>query len=283
MRVQVGDIRLFFDVDGAKLAPDGAALRERPTILLLHGGPGGDHAGLKPFGSKLTDLAQVVYLDHRGNGRSDWSVPETWRLERWADDLRAFCDALEIQRPIVIGNSFGGYVALSYATRYPEHPSKLILVGSAAHFRLDRALAVFERLGGARAADVARRFFADPMPNFEEYIRVCFSLYGLTPPPPTEESPAWSILNLEVGGHFVAGEMQTFDLRGDLGRIQCPTLVVSGAHDPIATLEDVQELVAALPPGNVRFELFPDAGHDVLGDAADESLRAIREFVAHRG
>lgn len=40
MRVQVGDGRLFFDVEGASLVPDGPRMRERPTLLLLHGGPG---------------------------------------------------------------------------------------------------------------------------------------------------------------------------------------------------------------------------------------------------
>jgi proline iminopeptidase len=278
MRVRVGDVRLFFEVEGAKLAPDGSVLRERPTILLLHGGPGGDHAGLRPFGAKLADLAQVVYLDHRGNGRSDRSGPATWRLERWADDVRGFCDALEIQRPIVMGVSFGGYVALAYAARHPEHPSKLILAGTAARFRVSHALAAFERLGGARAADVARRFFADPMSSFEEYVGVCLPLYRRSPPPAGALRP--SIVNLEVGGHFVAGEMQTFDLRAKIGRVRCPTLVLSGGHDPIAAMEDAEELVAALPPGNVRFERFPEAGHEVLDDAADGCLRAIREFVA---
>ena len=75
MRVQVGDVRLFFDVEGAKLRPDGATMREVPTVLLLHGGPGFDHSNYKPDFSRLAEIAQVVYLDHRGNGRSDHGDP----------------------------------------------------------------------------------------------------------------------------------------------------------------------------------------------------------------
>jgi proline iminopeptidase len=45
MRVKMGDIRLFFDVEGSKLRPDGPTMREMPTLVLLHGGPGLDHAG----------------------------------------------------------------------------------------------------------------------------------------------------------------------------------------------------------------------------------------------
>ena len=96
MRVQVGDVHLFFDVDGAKLRPDGPRMREVPTILMLHGGPGFDHSVFKPDLSGLVDIAQIVYLDHRGNGRSDRSHPEHWNLDRWGDDVRAFCDVLEI-------------------------------------------------------------------------------------------------------------------------------------------------------------------------------------------
>ena len=70
MHTVVNGVRLFFDVEGAGLVPDGPALRERPTLLLLHGGPGLDHSVYKPAFSTLADVAQVVFLDHRGNGRS---------------------------------------------------------------------------------------------------------------------------------------------------------------------------------------------------------------------
>ncbi len=70
MFVQVNGVRLYFDVEGAGLVPDGAALREKPTLVLLHGGPGFDHALFKPAFSGLADIAQVIYYDHRGNGRS---------------------------------------------------------------------------------------------------------------------------------------------------------------------------------------------------------------------
>jgi proline iminopeptidase len=60
MRVQVGNIRLFFDIEGSKLRPEGPAMREVPTVLLLHGGPGFDHSGFKPDFAQLADIAQVV-------------------------------------------------------------------------------------------------------------------------------------------------------------------------------------------------------------------------------
>ena len=132
MHVLVNGVRLFFDVEGGKLVPDGSAMREKPTLLLLHGGPGFDHTIYKPAYSALADIAQVIYLDHRGNGRSDAGPKESWTLAQWGDDVRAFCDALGIEKPIVLGVSFGGMVAMAYATRHPSHPGKLILISTEA-------------------------------------------------------------------------------------------------------------------------------------------------------
>jgi pimeloyl-ACP methyl ester carboxylesterase len=67
MRVLVNGVRLFFDVEGLSLVPDGPTMREKPTLLLLHGGPGFDHSIYKPAYSSLADCAQVIYLDHRGS------------------------------------------------------------------------------------------------------------------------------------------------------------------------------------------------------------------------
>ena len=132
MFVQVNGAKIFFDVDGEALTPDGASMREKPTVVMVHGGPGADHSVAKPFFSQLTDIAQVLYYDHRGNGRSDLSEKEKWNLAQWGDDLKGLCDALGIENPIVVGTSFGGFAALSYATRYPKHASGLVLISTAA-------------------------------------------------------------------------------------------------------------------------------------------------------
>ena len=66
MHVSVNGVRLFFDVEGAKLIPDGPVMREKPVLLMLHGGPGADHSIYQPAYSALADIAQIVYLDHRG-------------------------------------------------------------------------------------------------------------------------------------------------------------------------------------------------------------------------
>ncbi|MCP5066322.1 MAG: alpha/beta fold hydrolase, partial [bacterium] len=100
MYARVNGVRLFFDVDGEKLVADGAEMREKPTLILLHGGPGFDHSMWKPGFAQLRDRVQIVYLDHRGNGRSEHGPTEHWNLDQWADDVRGLCDVLGIERPI---------------------------------------------------------------------------------------------------------------------------------------------------------------------------------------
>ncbi|WP_209437030.1 alpha/beta fold hydrolase [Methylobacterium variabile] len=80
MFVTVNGVRLFVDVENAGLVPEGGVMREKPTLLLLHGGPGFDHGGFKPLFSRLSDVAQVVYYDHRGNGRSEDGDRSAWTL-----------------------------------------------------------------------------------------------------------------------------------------------------------------------------------------------------------
>src|SRR5436190_10875745 len=163
MHVLVNGVRLFFDVEGAKLVPDGPAMREKPTLILLHGGPGFDHTIYKPAYSRLTEVAQVIYLDHRGNGRSDAGPKEHWTLAQWGDDVRAFCGALGIEKPIVLGVSFGGMVAMAYATRHPEHPGKLILISAEAKGGSypEKRVELFERFGGPEVGALARRRFLE--------------------------------------------------------------------------------------------------------------------------
>lgn len=105
MRIEVNGTQLWFDVEGAALETNGPTMRERPTVVLLHGGPGSfDHSYLKPDFARLAQVAQVVYLDLRGHGRSEWGDPAAWSFELCADDVRLFCDAIGINRPIVYGH-----------------------------------------------------------------------------------------------------------------------------------------------------------------------------------
>jgi pimeloyl-ACP methyl ester carboxylesterase len=284
MRVTVNGVRLLFDVEGARLVPDGPSMREKPTLLLLHGGPGFDHSIFKPAYASLGDCAQVVYLDHRGNGRSEAGPKEAWTLAQWGDDVRAFCDLLGIERPIVLGVSFGGKVAIAYATRHPSHPAKLILISTeaAGGTHKDRRVALFEKLGGPEVGAMAhRRLFEghSDLASLEAWRRVALPLY--TKRPRDADVMARVLSNAQVLQAFTGpgGEDHTFNMLGDLARVECPTLVMGGEEDPMTPIECQADIVAALPPHLVEFARFPACGHAVVPDAPEAALAKIRQFI----
>jgi proline iminopeptidase len=277
MHVSVNGVRLFFDVEGAKFVPDGPMMREKPVLLMLHGGPGFDHSIYRPAYSALADIAQIVYLDHRGNGRSEDGPRDRWTLDQWADDVRTLCETLGIERPVVFGTSFGGFVALNYAARHPDHPAKLIVSSTTSKVHLDRSLAMFERLGGPEVRAVAARFFDEPTKeNRDEYQRVVLPVYTRRTLPP--ELVTRVMRRDEVSEHFFRGELLTFDLGPRLAQITCPVLQLAGEADPIVTIEDSEDLAAALP-AHARFERFPDAGHMLAVEDPERVGALVREFV----
>jgi pimeloyl-ACP methyl ester carboxylesterase len=278
MRIQVGGgVRLFFDVEGAKLIPDGPWMRERPTVVLLHPGPGFDHAPFRVgIGPWLAAGNQVVYLDMRGSGRSDGGTAEEHRLERWSEDLREFCDRVGIERPIVLGLGFGSMVALDYAARHPQHPSALVLLGPVARIVPELSIAKYEQLGGEEARDVARSFYSDMDERaFADFVRVCFPL--LSTYPLTSDVIARADWNPEVLMRWMRGEAKEVDLRDALAAVEVPVLVLAGEDDAWAPLESVRE-VADLLPGRTRVRSFVRARHSVLRDAP-EAYEDLRSFL----
>jgi len=277
MRVSVGDVSLYFDVEGSGLVVDGDVMAERPTLLLLHGGPGFDHTNFKPDYGCLADVAQVVYLDHRGNGRSDHGDPSRWSLDVWADDVRKFCDAVGIERPIVLGWSFGGMVAMAYAARHPDHPAKLILQSTMGRLNVERIAEGFRAVGGDHAGQVAKRFWSESGAEaMADYAATCLPLYSPVPTDPAGITRAQ--LNFDLLAD-PARYMRDMDLLPGLASVSCPTLVVAGEVDPICTLADAEDIVAALPADKVRFERFPKAGHFVQDIDSERFFGLVRQFI----
>lgn len=281
MHIHVDGQRLFFDIVGEKLRIDGPRLVEKPTLIALHGGPGFDHQRLRPDLDGLADIAQILYLDHRGNGRSLPSDPATWTLDRWADDLRALCDTLGIEKPIVFGNSFGGLVAMAYLIRHPGHAGGAIISSSAARYEFDLIYAAFERRGGTPARQAAENFWRRQAPEDQaEYHRLCSPLYG-TRPPADPHQAARTRANPQVSHHFLGpqGEIHRLDFRPALAAVTCPVLVIAGREDPITPPEFSETIAAHLPPGIAELHIFDNCGHGPFRDAPGEVWAVVRRWM----
>ena len=278
MLIDINGAPIFFDTVGAKLSLEADAMVERPSLLVLHGGPGFDHSLMRPYFDRFADTHQVIYIDHRGNGRSG-GAPYTWTLAQWGDDIHAFCQALGVTRPVVYGLSFGGMVAMSYAARRPDGPSKLVLSSTAARMDLEATYAMMRSLGGDDAARIAERFWTDPTPEAAtEYMAVCMPLYN--PSRAFSEAAAGrAIMRTEVMFHFILGEQRAMDLRPGLANVTCPTLVLAGAMDPITPVACSEAIAAALPSGVAELAVFDEAGHGVHRDEPEKAETVLRRFL----
>jgi proline iminopeptidase len=251
-------------------------MRLRPTVVLVHGGPGVyDHSYFKPDFTRLAEYAQVVYVDLRGHGRSDWGDPAAWSFEACADDIRALCDTVGITSPIVFGHSMGAPIVLLYGVRHPGHAAGLIVQSGFARWDTPRMVDGFRRIAGADVAEIAQRSYAGEEVPDEEWARV-FAAFG--PHRPKKEREAHTPKNVELNESGMDVVRRT-DIVDQLGRVDSPTLVAVGELDPVTPVAAAEEIVGALPEGIAQLEIIDGGGHFTWMDAPDRFWPMIIEFI----
>lgn len=276
MHIDVNGTRLWFDVDGPVLVPDRSELRQRPTLVLVHGGPGVyDHSYFKPDFAPLAEHTQVVYLDLRGHGRSTWGAAADWSLEACADDVRSFCDTVGIDRPIVLGHSMGGPIVLLYGARHAGHAAGLIVQSGFARWDPPRLVEGFRRVAGDEVAEIARRSYTGEEVPDSEWDRV-YAAFGKRVP--DQDRQAGIPKNLQLNSHGMELIRQV-DIVDQLSRIESPTLVCVGELDPVTPVSAAEEVAAGLPQGRAQLEVIAGAGHFTWLDAPDRFWPVVIEFV----
>jgi proline iminopeptidase len=286
MYAKVRDTELFFDIEGAGLVPEGSRMRERPTAFLVHGGPGVDHSGLKARYGKLAEKMQLVYFDHRGQGRSRGD-PKTYTLDENVEDMEALRQSLGLGPIVSIGTSYGGTVALAHAARYPGSVSHLILVAAVCHAGyIQRAKELVAERGTAEQVKYCEDLFAgriDTEGKMLAYFLAMGDLYARVADPALSEiGLRRAILSPEAlnRAHGPEGILRNYDLRPELARITAPTLILAGRHDWICPPEFSEEMAGLIPDADLR--IFEYSAHSIAGDEPERFLDAVAGFVVYK-
>ncbi|CAH2604475.1 Alpha/beta hydrolase [Rhodovastum atsumiense] len=288
MRARIRDTELYFDIEGMGLVPEGDRMVERPVGFLIHGGPGSDHSGFKPAFTPLAARMQLVYFDHRGQGRSATGDPARYTLDENVEDMEALRRHLGLGPIVSIGTSYGGMVAMAHAARYPEAVSHLVLIVTAAHggFRPRAAEIVAARGTPAqqRMADMLWKGELDTEAKLRDFYDVMGPLYSLK----YDAAAASRTRNRGIlapaalnRAFAPGGWMETYDLRPELARITAPTLILAGRHDWICPPEFSEEIHRLLPGSELH--IFEDSSHSVRVDAPAAMIGAITGFLDRHG
>ncbi len=285
MRAKIRDTEIYFDVEGSGLVVDGPRMREKPVMFVIHGGPGADHTSYKPSFSPLSKKAQLVYFDHRGQGRSARGAKETYTLENNVEDMEALRQYLGLDKIVVLGSSYGGMVALSYAVRYPENVSHLIVIATTPDARfLQRAKEILAERGTEEQNVIAQRLWDGNFENEEqlrEYFQVMASMYSVTHDP-NIPAKGWdrAILSVDAINVAFAGFLRDYNVLDQLHKITSPTLVIGGRHDWICAPEYSEDIASAIPNADLR--IFENSGHSVRADEPQALLDAIAGFLVYK-
>jgi proline iminopeptidase len=287
MRAPINGTDLYFDVDGAELRAGPDRLSAAPTVVVLHGGPGFDQGYLRPGLGELRDLAQLVFVDLRGQGRSGPVPAGTCTLEQMADDVVALSSHLGLRRPVLLGHSAGGFVALHAALRAPGTFAALVLCSTAATLAAEPdpgAPTLAERAGAEAVAVAARVFGGDVTPETgEAFGRLVAPHYAA---PGREDLPgrllALSRLSPDVmQSFFGGGGAAGYDVRRRLHEIDAPTLVIAGGFDWVCPPAAARTIAAGI--GGAELVILPGSGHFPFSEQPAELHQVVAGFLEHAG
>jgi L-proline amide hydrolase len=267
----------------------------KAPLVLLHGGPGAPHDYLEPL-SALAEMGPraCLFYDQIGCGRSQHmpdAPPEFWTVELFCRELSALLEHVGFaERYHVLGQSWGGMLAMEHALTRPAGLRSLVVANSPASIPLwVKEANRLRSLLPQRVQETLRRHEAMGTTDSEEYEQAMLHFYErhlcrvLPFPEPlqrtfarlAEDPTVYHTMNGPSEFHII-GTLRTWDITARLNEIEVPVLVISGEHDE-ATPAVVRPLVEAL--ANARWELFEGASHSTHLEEPERFLELVAGFI----
>lgn len=258
-------------------------------IVILHGGPGLDHTYLLPQMERLAKHHTLIFFDQRACGRSSMDVDtNSLTMSNLIDDIEGVRKVFHLKKINLMGHSWGGLLAMRYAVEYPENLGSLILVTTTpASSELRRAsLRIMEERvskadSAARVALMKTDDFKERTPKaMAEFFRILFkgSFYRpeLADSLTLKFGPSYPISSRLMQHLSKDKTAMDYDLHPQLGRINCPTLIIGGDFDqvPPETNQRIHEGIKGS-----EYILLKNCGHFPYIEKPDEFFGAIRSFM----
>jgi proline iminopeptidase len=252
-------------------------------LILLHGGPGLDHTMFRPWLDPLADEFRLLYVDERGQGRSDRVDPATLTLAVWARDVDLLAEALELDRFALLGHSFGAIVATTHAIEVGSADAYVISGGGDSSAALEADVnAALEALGDDGAA-IAKSWEDEKTVQTEAEFaalmqaQMPFHFAGAVPP----DFGAALLYAPEVLRHAANTGYGDFDHQPHLERVSRPTLVLVGEHDRTTTPRAARVLHEGIRGSELA--VIPGVGHMSYVEAPGAYIDAVRAFLRRVG
>lgn len=272
-KIGVGDCRLYCEQEGIGT-----------PVVLINGGPGGNHHGFHPHFSRARQFAKIIYYDQRGCGLSDYEPGRGYTLDQAVDDLEQLRKGLGVDSWIVLGWSYGGLVAQCYAIKYPERLRGLVLVCASTglygpwetprqqEFISPEEQKKIQELW--RAADLSTAQFMFNKALNGDWKRQ--SYYR-----PTREEMARDALygwvNDKSFPDTIDRSLKEVDLQGLFTRCPIPTLILEGQWDMTWGADKPRKLHENHP--NARLVVFEESAHRPFGEEPVRFFAELSRFL----
>ncbi|UYZ57392.1 proline iminopeptidase-family hydrolase [Hymenobacter latericus] len=257
-------------------------------LLVLHGGPGNTHEYFENFPEHLAqEGVELYYYDQLNSYHSDKTPDkDVWRIARFVEEVEQVRQALGLDSFYLLGHSWGGMLALEYASKYPQHIKGLITSN------IGYKATVFNKHRYSQYADIIRRHSAKEgktIAGLDTMGLVALSPY-ITPAVTKEfrslhmmrlpqEPPTFTRSQAHItrtyAGHFMP-YMLAWDFSERLTSIKLPTLIIGSKHDfvPVADIEYMQRRI----PDSQRY-ICPEGSHYAMWDDPKHYFPALIKFL----
>jgi proline iminopeptidase len=270
------------EINGNRLAVEVLGPPDAPVLITHHGAPGlGSRAEPRGSFGRLADTYRVVVFDARGSGQSEGNG--TFSHEQWAADIDALREWVGAEQIIMAGGSYGGFMAMEYATRYPDRVRALVLRDTSPdNSNEEKALA--NALANPRVEidrEKLDRIFAGNVrddADLRDCWREILPLYDYHYDPAAVEAKVEATpYRYEAHNYAFSVNMPNYDLKPVLPKITAPTLITVGRTDWITPVS-CSEQIASLIPGS-RLVVFEKSGHSPQIEEAEAWTKVVREFL----